>query len=205
MVRSLYFDTPDYMAYHEKMAGCAKRHKLRARVYGETFASTPFVRLEVKSRYNNIIYKTTVDITNEDYPEIEQAIMNFRLPPRCFLNRKDISDEFFRIQRLFNMVPQVLVQYRRRAYEKKEASRVRLSFDDELVGSKHFKLLGPLKKPRPLLKYGTTIFEIKVDGSIPYWLHSLIAKYDLQNEAISKFCYAIRSQARLSTLGRTDG
>jgi SPX domain protein involved in polyphosphate accumulation len=204
VVRSLYFDTHDYMAYHEKMAGTAMRHKLRVRVYGETLDSTPFVRLEVKSRYNSIINKTTVDIPIEDYPEVEHAIMNFRLPPRRFLNRKDVSDEFFRIQRLFNMVPQVLVQYRRRAYEKKEINRVRLSFDDELVASKHLNLLGPLRRPQPLLKYGDTIFEIKVDGSVPYWLHNLIAKYDLQNEAISKFCYAIRGQARLSTLSRPD-
>jgi hypothetical protein len=102
------------------------------------------------------------------------------------------------------MVPQILVQYRRRAYEKNEINRVRLSFDDNLVGSKHLNLLGQLRGARPLLKYGNAIFEIKVDGSVPYWLHMLIAKYDLQNEAISKFCYAIRGQARLSTLSRPD-
>lgn len=204
VVRSLYFDTSDYMAYHEKMAGTAKRHKLRVRVYGETPESAPFVRLEVKSRYNNIIDKTVVDVLKEDYPEIEDAIMNFRLPPKRLLNRDGVSNEFFRIQRLYNMVPQILVQYRRRAYEKNEINRVRLSFDDNLVGSKHLNLLGQLRGARPLLKYGNAIFEIKIDGTVPYWLHKLIAKYDLQNEAISKFCYAIRGQARLSTLSRPD-
>ena len=32
----------------------------------------------------------------------------------------------------------------------------------------------------------------------------LIAKYDLQNEAISKYCHAVRSEARLSTSSRAD-
>ena len=49
-VRSLYFDTPDYMAYHSKMAGDAVRHKIRARVYGEDPNVARGVRLEVKSR-----------------------------------------------------------------------------------------------------------------------------------------------------------
>ena len=204
VVRSLYFDTHDYMAYHEKMAGTAIRHKLRIRVYGDEQEKASFVRLEVKSRYNHIIKKTVVDIPKADYPDIEDAIMNFRLPPRRLLSRDSVSNEFFRIQRLFNMVPQILVQYRRRAYEKNELNRVRLSFDDNLMASKHLSLLGQLRGARPLLKYGNVIFEIKVDGTVPYWLHKLIAKYDLQNEAISKFCHAIRGQARLSTFARAD-
>ncbi|MHC4104666.1 MAG: hypothetical protein ACYSR9_06990, partial [Planctomycetota bacterium] len=65
-------------------------------------------------------------------------------------------------------------------------------------------LLGPLRGARPLLKYGNAIFEIKVDGTVPFWLHNLIAKYDLQNEAISKFCYAVSGQARRSNISRLD-
>jgi hypothetical protein len=32
----------------------------------------------------------------------------------------------------------------------------------------------------------------------------LISKYDLQNEAVSKYCHAVRSEARLSALARAD-
>ncbi|NIR49003.1 VTC domain-containing protein, partial [candidate division KSB1 bacterium] len=34
LVRSLYYDTKAYKAYHDKMAGAAIRHKLRVRAYG---------------------------------------------------------------------------------------------------------------------------------------------------------------------------
>ena len=201
-VRSLYFDTPDYMAYHEKMEGTSIRHKLRIRLYGNGVTCAPFVRLEVKSRYLNIIHKTTVDVPRADYDDIDVALKNNRLPPRSFLDNDDNSREFFRIQRQYNMRPQILVQYRRRAWEKHLLTRVRANFDDELVASRNLDLFGPLRGGRSLLKYGNAIFEIKVDGSLPFWLHKLIIKYDLQNQAISKFCHAVRGQALLSTTSR---
>ena len=204
LVRSLYFDTHDYMAYHEKMAGTAVRHKLRMRVYGEKPEMAPFVRLEVKSRYNETINKITVDVPQKDFDDVASAIENHRLPPQHFLNLDGISREFFRVQRQYNMKPQIMVQYRRRAYEKKEIERVRVNFDDQLFATKHLDILGHLRCARSLLKYGNSIFEIKVDGTMPYWLHKLIAKYDLQNQAISKYCYAIRGQARLTTHSRSE-
>lgn len=204
LVRSLYFDTHDYMAYHEKMAGTAVRHKLRIRVYGERPHKAPFVRLELKSRYNETINKITVDVPIEDYDEVVSAINNHRLPPQHYLNLKGISREFFRVQRQYNMIPQIMVQYRRRAYEKNDINRVRLNFDDQVVASKHLDILGHLRGARPILQYGNSIFEIKVDGTMPYWLHNLIAKYDLQNQAISKFCHAIQGQARLTPFSRSE-
>ena len=201
-VRSLYFDTRDYMAYHEKMAGTAIRHKLRARAYGDKPEQTPHVRLEVKSRYLSYIQKITVDVSRDDYCIIEDALRRRMLPPRQALGGDDVSREFFRLQRQLNMEPVVLIQYRRQAFERREMNRVRVNFDDELLATRHLSLLGPLQGTRSLLRYGHAIFEIKVDGTLPYWLHTLISKYDLQNEAVSKYCYAVRSQARFSGVGR---
>jgi hypothetical protein len=204
VVRSIYFDTPDYMEYHNKMIGAAIRHKLRMRVYGEQPQTTPFVRLEIKSRYINVIHKITVDVPQQQFPEVEFALKNYRVPPPYLINNPEVSKEFFRIQRQYNMKPQILVQYRRRAYEKNEMSRVRVNFDYELLGSRNLDLLGPLQGARSLLKYGSCIFELKIDGAMPFWMHKLIAKYDLQNQAISKFCNAIRGQAYFSPTARPN-
>lgn len=204
MVRSLYFDTPDYMAYHEKLAGVAVRHKLRVRVYGDP-SQSPSVRMEVKSRYVNFIHKLAVDIPREEYGEVERAFRRRTLPPAHLLNVGSGARQFFRLQRLYNMEPNILVQYRRQAFERRELSRTRVNFDDELQATRNLDLLGPLRGGRPLLGCGNAIFEIKVDGVMPFWLHALIVKYDLQNEAISKYCYAVRSEARLSATARENG
>lgn len=204
VVRSIYFDTPDFMEYNRKMMGIAERHKLRMRVYGEDPENAPFVRLEIKSRYINVIHKITVDVPREKFPEVEDTMYNHRAAPEWLLDDPNISKEFFRIQRQYNMQPQILVQYRRRAYEKNELSRVRINFDYDLQGSRHLDLLGPLQGARSLLKYGNCIFEIKVDGVMPFWLHKMIAKYDLQNQAISKYCNAVKGQSWASPFARPD-
>ena len=203
MVRSLYFDTADYMAYHEKMAGVARRHKLRLRVYGDPRIA-PSVRMEVKSRYNTFIHKLAADIPREAFGVLEQSLKRRLLPPASLYSDVAGSREFFRIQRLYNMEPNVIVEYRRQAFERRELNRVRVNLDDELRATRHLDLLDPLRGARQLLARGNAIFEIKVDGVMPYWLHMLISKYDLQHQALSKYCLAVRSEARMSALDRSD-
>ncbi len=204
VVRSLYFDTDQHLAYHEKLSGAAIRHKLRIRAYGLNPREAEFIRLEVKSRYLSHIHKITVDVATEQYQVLEPAVLGRTLPPDAFLNDSKISKEFFRLQRQYNMLPKIMVQYRREAYERNEINRVRANFDDELLGSRELSLLEPLHAARPLLKYGNCVFEIKVDGTMPYWLHYLISKYDLQDQAFSKFTNSIRSEALFSVFAREE-
>jgi hypothetical protein len=103
------------------------------------------------------------------------------------------------------MEPKVLIEYRREALERREAGRTRVNFDFDLRATRDLRLLDPLRGARSILGCGRAIFEIKVDGGrLPFWLHLLIAKFDLQNEAISKYCHAVRSEARLTTSSRAD-
>ena len=201
IVRSLYFDTHDYMAYHEKMAGMAVRHKVRVRAYGEEPKANDIIRLEVKSRYLSFIHKTTTNMSLCDFRNVEQAIYNRTLPDQ-YKHGHASADNFFRIQKLYNMMPVILIQYRRQAYEKNELGRIRVNFDDELLSTRQLNLFGPLKADLPILRYGKSIFEIKIDGGLPFWLHTLIAKYNLQNLALSKYCMAVRCSARMSATAR---
>jgi hypothetical protein len=202
LVRSVYFDTPDYLLYHEKRAGAARRHKLRVRTYGEP-QETDCVRLEVKSRYNDFIHKITVDLPRDDYLEVEPSILRRILPPQWLLDDPEVSKEFFRLQKQYNMEPKTLVQYRRQAFERTDLCRVRANFDDQIVASRNLELLSPLRGARRLLQYGHAVFEIKADGVLPYWMHTLITKYDLQTQAVSKYCYAVQSEGRFSSVGRS--
>jgi hypothetical protein len=202
LVRSLYFDTPNHRAFLEKTDGAAIRHKLRVRAYGADPSQTKLVRLEVKSRYLSLIHKIVIDVPSEKYPEVEEAFQRRLLPPDWLLHAPGVSQEFFRIQRQYNQEPKVLIQYRRQAFERKEIGRVRVNFDDELMATTNLQLLAPLSGARRVLRYGHAVFEIKVDGSMPGWLHMLIGKYNLQNQAFSKYCHGMRSVARLSTFGR---
>lgn len=199
LVRSLYFDTPNFQAFKEKADGAAVRHKLRVRAYGADPTKTSIVRLEVKSRYLKFIHKTVIDVPREKYAEVELSFRNRTMPPAWLFNAPGVSKEFFRIQRQYGQEPKVLIQYRRQAFERKELGRIRVNFDDELLATRNLQLLAPLVGARRLMRYGHAVFEIKVDGNVPSWLHMLISKYNLQNQAFSKYCYGMRSAAILST------
>jgi SPX domain protein involved in polyphosphate accumulation len=201
-VRSLYFDTADYMAYGQKISGEAGRHKLRIRAYGDDPGQTPLVRLEVKSRFRGFIYKVVVDVSRQEYQEIEDAFKQRRVPPMNLWSRKGMSTEFIRLKHQYNFEPRILLQYRRQAYERNELNRVRVNFDDELIATRDLEMLGSMRGARSLLRYGHSIFEIKVDSVLPTWLHMLISKYDLNNQAFSKFCYAVQSEVRRSSVAR---
>lgn len=196
LVRSLYFDTPNFQAFQDKSAGLSTRHKLRVRAYGADPSQTPLVRLEVKSRHLSLIHKTVIDVPRERYSEVQECFDRRILPPEWLMNAPGVSREFFRIQRQFGQEPKVLLQYRREAFERKELGRIRVNFDDELVATRNLQLLAPLTGARRLMRYGHAVFEIKVDGVMPGWLHMLIAKYNLQNQAFSKYCHAVRSALR---------
>lgn len=204
IVRSLYFDTPDYMAYHSKISGDAVRHKLRTRIYTDKPDEAKMVRLEIKSRYIGTVHKIAADVSVDNYKHIWHAAKRRILPPGEVLDLDRGVREFFRLQKLYNMEPKILVQYRRRAFERRDVSRVRVNFDDHLVGSRNLDLMARVPNARRLLQYGHSVFEVKVDGVMPYWLHMLIDKYGLQNRAFSKFCFAIYSEARTSSILRDD-
>lgn len=199
-VRSLYYDTADYMAYQQKISGQAERHKLRIRAYGDDPSQSPLIRLEVKSRYVSFIYKVVVNLSRQEYADLECALLRRQLPRQ--LLDSDMSTEFIRLKQQYNFEPQILLQYRRQAYERADLHRVRVNFDDELIATRDLDILGPMRGARSLLRYGYSIFEIKVDNVLPYWLHQLIGKYNLNSQAFSKFCYAVQSEVRCSSVAR---
>ena len=166
-VRSLYFDTADYMAYRQKIAGEAERHKLRIRAYGDDPGQTQLVRLEVKSRYVSFIYKVVVDLSRQEYREIEDAFNQRRMPAMNIWSDQSTSTEFLRLKQQYNFEARILLQYRRQAYERNDLHRVRVNFDDELIASRDLNVLGSMPGARSLLRYGHSIFEIKLTMYCP--------------------------------------
>ena len=201
-VRSIYFDTPDYLAYHDKMAGLRSRYKLRIRTYGGGPETPSSVRFEVKARLLSNIHKFTADVPWQDYQQIELAMHRRVLPPPGLWAHNPDLKTFFRILRQYNMEPKVLIQYRRQAFERMELGRIRVNFDDELVATRNLDLPGALCGARRLLRSGHAVFEIKIDGFLPSWLHMLIAKFNLRDQSVSKYCHAVRSEGRFTAVER---
>ncbi len=83
LVRNLYFDTHDYAAMAEKLAGVSQRQKVRYRWYGESALPTAGV-LEIKRRHNalgdKVSFRVDVAPPSERWSTL-RAALRAALPP----------------------------------------------------------------------------------------------------------------------------
>ena len=63
-VNNIYFDTPDFSAYKENVAGVNKRVKLRVRWYGENVKQINKPQLELKAKQNELGWKEIFPMNN---------------------------------------------------------------------------------------------------------------------------------------------
>lgn len=186
MIRSLYYDTYEYRAYHEKMNGDHERIKFRLRTYSKDLKDDTFIRAEMKVRKGNAMEKHGVPITADDYTHF---IREKHWPD----NTNPILHEFERYVHLWTLKPQTLIQYYREGYEAREKDGIRITFDQMIYGA-HSDTLFPIP---PIfyrnLQPQAVILEIKCKHQQPLWLRNLIRNYGLRWVANSKFTQSIQS------------
>ena len=186
LVRSLYYDTYDYRAYHEKMNGDQDRIKFRLRTYFKNINDNQGIRVEMKVRKGNAMEKHGVVISADDY----RFFMNKKHWPD---NTNPILHEFERYLHLWTLKPQILIQYYREGYEDRERDGLRITFDHKVCGT-HSDTLFP-NSPAFFRNFQphNVIMEIKCRHKQPVWLRNLIRNYGLRWVANSKFSQGIQS------------
>lgn len=191
-VRSVYFDTPDLVNYHEKHAGLLHRRKLRVRGYTHS-SDNEFVVLEIKRKIGNRIKKHRAPVAYhnldallqtgylEQYLELEHAPK-----PEQII---DDAKRFFFHYKLKPFMPTTLVAYEREAYHGKINAGTRITFDKN-IRSRNYPGIHELFSEvnlRYLFK-SHCIMEIKYfENQMPGWLKNIVQDFKLRHEALSKY------------------
>ncbi len=178
-IRSIYFDSLENRAFEEKMAGIEKRKKIRLRLYD--FDSNK-VKLEVKSKLNNSIFKESMWISKKHAKELQEG--NYEALPgyENALARK-VYAEFTH----YCYSPVVVVDYVREAFLW-PFNNVRITFDQGIkANSIDLNMFDRGIFMKPLLGQNLAVLEVKFDHFLPEWLKSLIRMRSC-NSAISKYC-----------------
>jgi hypothetical protein len=179
-VRSLYFDDKSNSSYHEKMSGVEKRNKYRIRIYN--LDKDP-VKIEIKSKINNIIIKDSAIIKAENVNKLisgdYSSLLNYNNPTTNKIYC-EFTKDFYK--------PVVIVDYIRDAYNL-DINNVRITFDSEI--KKHEINLDSLFANNidmsNVLNNNKIIMEIKYSGFIPSWLKNLLQVPRFERCAISKY------------------
>lgn len=182
-LRSLYFDTADYRAYHEKMGGDFGRTKLRIRSYDRGLSADSVIRVELKTRRGTPMEKFSAFVTPGDY----EAYMKSRHWPET---DNPVLTEFTRLVRLRELSPKLIVEYYREALVPRGRDDVRVTFDFD-VRSTSARTLFPDRSFWRHHHRDEVIFEVKCRNSIPDWLAQFIKQHGIKPVANSKYTRAV--------------
>ncbi len=184
-IRSLYFDTINNDALNDKVAGVDHRKKYRIRIYK---LSDRNIRLECKSKYNDLISKQSVQIPRE---LADQLIAGD--PSGLQFMRHPLLHDMYREMRLNLLRPAVIVDYVREAYIH-EAEEVRVTFDKQLrTGLNNFDMFDPsIPTYSPFFETPWEILEVKFNHFLPAFIQKLLGGVTAQRSAISKYVWCRR-------------
>ncbi len=188
-VRSIYLDNEQYDTYYEKIAGLEKRSKYRIRAYNQ-LTSGKKVYCEIKSKIKEYISKERFPI---DYGEVGDFLEN---PDMLKIKNHSVdyklrllaANNFIYNIKKKNMKPVINVAYEREAFECKYGSGLRITFDMNLRGAET-STVNNLFNENSLreVNRGYFILEIKYGSMLPSWVMSLVNRFNLRKEAISKY------------------
>lgn len=199
-VRSVYYDTPQFDCYDEKLDGLTARRKYRIRGYDRPHEKS-LVFLEIKRKYVDRIAKSRAPLL---YRDLDAFFLSSDIH-RYILALTGTGEETIDARRFLyhyyrqGLRPAVLVVYDREPFFGKFDPSLRVSIDRDLRGS-IFPSLNMLFDDQ-CLEYAMShhfILELKFfRGALPAWVQSLITRYELPRMALSKFTICLDSQKAL--------
>lgn len=187
---SLYYDSPDYRFFWEKMDGVKFRRKLRIRRYdnGQPLTDDAPVFLEIKQRLDRVTQKRRVLLPYRD----ALRFCNRRERPDCDPQDAPVLEEIEAMLWQYNLRPVSVVHYQRQALIGTDYDiGLRVTFDTALGYRTGNLNLHEEPSNLPMFPPDRVVMEIKVNERIPYWLTELVAIYNLQLVRVSKYCRSI--------------
>ncbi len=202
---SLYYDSPDFRCYWEKVDGIKFRRKLRIRRYGNAGAlskNTP-VFVEIKQRIDRVTQKRRAILP---YGEALR-LCNERQMPEHAVEDKAVVEEIYAFLWQYNLRPASIVRYTRQAWIGTNYDiGLRVTFDTALSSQRRQLALHEETCGLPMFPADYVVMEIKVNERIPYWLTELVAAHNLQLIRVSKYCRSIEVAQNLPSMQwRFDG
>ena len=183
LVRSVYVDTLDNQDYHDKLAGIEKRQKVRLRTYDP---ASKKAKLEVKYKFGPQQFKCGLWLT----PAQTQDFLAARFSSlRDDLLKNSYLQEIY--PRLITKCyrPKVWCEYHRQAFVHNQEN-LRLTFDHDIRTSETNFDLFASHTPLNAVTWESVILEIKYNQQLPTFLPPILAHYQLEPAAISKYCHS---------------
>lgn len=179
-IRNIYFDTDNYRLIRRSIERPVYKEKLRIRSYNRASPeSTVFV--ELKKKYESVVYKRRMSLTEEDAMDWVTGRMHCR-------ERSQISNEIDYFLAYYETLhPVVFLSYEREAYYCQSDGDFRVTFDDNILCRREQLSLESDVWGTPLLEEGKVLMEIKCAGGIPLWMAHTLSEAQIYKTSFSKY------------------
>lgn len=199
-ITSLYYDTPDYKAYWDKLEGHRFRRKVRIRVYGnQVVTPDTYCYVEIKQRLNKTLQKKRIFIPYAAAITLCSSAQSVILEQEgVSLSADDqaVIQEIQYLSRSLELRPSCVVSYDRLAFEGGEYDLgLRVTFDTNLKGRTHALTLLTEQQAEShyFLPPHWCIMEVKINHRVPYWLVEFLNHYRCSLQRVSKYCSALEA------------
>jgi len=185
-VRSIYFDTEDFVLARRSIDKPVYKEKLRLRSYYPA-KGADIVFMEIKKKYDGVVYKRRTDMKYQD--ALEWMGGRGRRNPST-----QIESEIDQLSRRYgHLIPQMLITYDRTAMRGSLDDSFRITFDSNVKARTEDVDLGSDIGGKDLLKHGYVLMELKSNGGVPIWLSNYLCENRLYPVSFSKYGAAYKS------------
>jgi len=182
-VISLYYDSPRFFYYWEKIDGASRRKKIRMRTYrrnGREFSGDIF--FEIKRKIDAVILKDRFILNGAELKTYN---------PKDTHSRR-VYEELLFEEKVRVLTPKLLVTYSREPYIGKYNKNVRITFDFG-VRAKRTENLFDLDGGFTSVSGTKVIMEVKFKGALPFYIERVLKEYNLSRVPFSKYCLGVEA------------
>jgi len=172
IVNNIYFDNDDNFLIRQSISKPLYKEKIRLRGYN----NLDQMYLEIKKKYNKVVYKRRVPITFE---EIDHS---FHLNQ----TNNQIEREINYLMEKYKPKPKYYISYIRLAYKAIDNSNLRITFDKDVLFRLYDLDLRYGRYGESLLDEGVYIMEIKSKEAMPLWLVNIMNYLEIYPTTYSK-------------------
>lgn len=196
-VWSLYYDSPFFYHYWEKVDGALQRKKIRLRTYKNAGEFVPYVFFEIKRKSDAIVLKDRFLLSYDDYSHlVHDEDFDGTRGVRSDDELK-VIEEFERERSLRSIAPKMLVVYEREPYQGKYNVHFRITFDKNIRAMENDNLFYTGNDFMDV-SGNWTVMELKYNGTLPFYINEVIKRFNLNRIAYSKYTGGVDANGSLS-------
>ncbi len=187
-IRNIYYDTDNFRLIRRSLEKPAYKEKLRIRSYQQVTSEDP-VFIELKKKYNSIVYKRRLTLPNDETMECFQT--GTELPVDSQIG-KEI--EYFR-GFYKGLKPAVFLTYEREAFFHVDGGDFRVTFDENILYRTRDISLKSEVYGTPIIGSDQSLMEIKTPGGLPLWMTHTLTDLHVTKTSFSKYGAAYQQMA----------